>query len=360
MLRAAARALRRRPEAAQVAAFLRAAALPDGSFRDRAGQGDLYYTVFGLQALIALRGGQGAERGGRDALRGGQGAERGGSPDPLRKDAACGGALARGGSGEPPRNSLSSEPAAIRPEPAAIRPEPAAEAAGDLIFRAEPYLRSFGVGVSLDFVHTACLARCWALVAGRGPDAETRRAVLARIETWRSADGGYNPAPGAAAGTAYAGFLALGACEDLDARVPDETGLARSLTGLRSADDGYANTPAAARGSTAATAAAIVTLMELGRDVDSRTTGWLLAQHGPEGGFRAMPAAPIPDLLSTATALHALARAGVSLDEIRQPCREFVEGLWADDGGFRGHWADDAADCEYTFYGLLALGRLAS
>jgi hypothetical protein len=306
MLRAAARALRRRPEAARVAAFLRAAALPDGIFPDRAGQGDLYYTVFGLQALIALRGDQGAER---------------------------------GGSLDPPRNGLSGEPAAIRSEPAA-------EAAGDLVFRAEPYLRSFGPGVSLDFVHTACLARCWALVAGRGPDAETRRAILARIETWRSADGGYNPAPGAAAGTAYANFLALGACEDFAARVPDETGLARSLAGLRSADGGYANTPAAARGSTAATAAAIVTLVELG-------------QHGPEGGFRAMPAAPIPDLLSTATALHALAQAGVSLDDIRRPCREFVEGLWADDGGFRGHWADDATDCEYTFYGLLALGHAA-
>jgi prenyltransferase beta subunit len=359
MLRAAARALRRRPEAARVAAFLRAAALPDGSFRDRAGQGDLYYTVFGLQALIALRGDhgaergdQGAERGGQGAERGGQGTERGGSPDPPRGDAPCRGAPARGGSGEPPRNSPTGEPAAIRSEPAA-------EAAGDLIARAEPYLRSFGAGASLDFVHTACLARCWALVAKRGPDAETRRAVLARLETWRSADGGYNPAPGAAAGTAYASFLALGACEDFAARVPDETGLARSLAGLRSADGGYANTPAAARGSTAATAAAIVTLMELGRGVDSRTTDWLLAQHGPEGGFRAIPAAPIPDLLSTATALHALARAGVSLDEIRQPCREFVEGLWADDGGFRGHWADDATDCEYTFYGLLALGRLA-
>jgi len=291
MLRAAARALGRRPEAARVAAFLRAAALPDGSFRDRAGQGDLYYTVFGLQTLIALRGG---------------------SPDP-------------------PRNNASTE----------------------------PYLRSFGAAASLDFVHTACLARCWTLVAKRGPDAETRRAILARLETWRSADGGYNPAPGAAAGTAYASFLALGACEDLEARVPDDTGLARSLAGLRSADGGYANTPAAARGSTAATAAAIVTLKELGQDVDRRATGWLLAQHAPGGGFRAMPAAPIPDLLSTATALHALAQAGVSLDDIRRPCREFVEGLWADDGGFRGHWADDTTDCEYTFYGLLALGHLA-
>jgi len=306
MLRAAARAFRRRPEAAaRVAAFLRASALPGGGFANRAGAGDLYYTVFGLQILDALRPDQDAERGDRDAV-------RGGSPDP-------------------PRNNASTV----------------------------PYLRSFGAAASLDFVHTACLARCWALVAGRAPDEETRRAILARLETWRSAGGGYNPEAGDRAGTAYAGFLALGAYEDFEARLPDVAGLVRSLAGLRSSDGGYANTPEAARGSTSAAAAALVTLKELGQPVNRRAADWLLAQHCPEGGFRAMPAAPIPDLLSTATALHALAQAGVSFGEIRRPCREFVEGLWGEAGGFRGHWADEAADCEYTFYGLLALGHLA-
>ena len=305
MLQAAGRVLRCRPEAVpRVAAFLRASALPDGGFRNRAGQSDLYYTVFALQALRALRSDQ-------DGV-------RGGSPDP-------------------PRDGVTPGPAAPT----------------------ELYLRRLADGASLDFVHTACLARCWALIAPRKPDEATRRAILARLETWHSADGGYNPAPGAAAGTAYANFLALGAYEDFEAAMTDPDGLARSLASLRSADGGCANTPAAARGSTSATAAAIVTLKELGRPVERRAADWLLAQHCPEGGFRAMPAAPIPDLLSTATALHALARAGVSLDDVRQPCREFVEGLWGDGGGFRGHWADDAADCEYTFYGLLALGHLA-
>ena len=38
-----------------VAAFLRARCNPDGGFQDRAGASDLYYTVFGLDALIALQ-----------------------------------------------------------------------------------------------------------------------------------------------------------------------------------------------------------------------------------------------------------------------------------------------------------------
>ena len=39
-----------------VSAFLRERVNPDGGFQDRAGASDLYYTVFGLDALIALAG----------------------------------------------------------------------------------------------------------------------------------------------------------------------------------------------------------------------------------------------------------------------------------------------------------------
>ncbi len=67
----------------------------------------------------------------------------------------------------------------------------------------------------------------------------------------------------------------------------------------------------------------------------------------------------MPDLLSTATALHALAGLETSLDSIREPCLDFLDSLWDNAGGFHGHWADDTLDCEYTFYGLLALGHLS-
>src|SRR2546425_1260455 len=38
-----------------VAGFLRGCLNPDGGFGDRAGKSDLYYTVFGLDGLIALQ-----------------------------------------------------------------------------------------------------------------------------------------------------------------------------------------------------------------------------------------------------------------------------------------------------------------
>ena len=73
-----------------------------------------------------------------------------------------------------------------------------------------------------------------------------------------------------------------------------------------------------------------------------------------------MPQAPIPDLLSTATALHALACLERPLPSAaRERCLDFLDTLWSAEGGFHGHWADDHLDAEYTFYGLLALGHLS-
>jgi len=51
-------------------------------------------------------------------------------------------------------------------------------------------------------------------------------------------------------------------------------------------------------------------LRHLGRPADPRDAEWLLKCCLPEGGFLGGPMAPVPDLLSTATALFAFGRAG--------------------------------------------------
>jgi prenyltransferase beta subunit len=89
---------------------------------------------------------------------------------------------------------------------------------------------------------------------------------------------------------------------------------------------------------------------------------WLLSCLHPKGGFAVMPILRgniIPDLLSTATALHGLSLTGVSFDNIKERCLDFLDSLWSSQGAFRGNWADEVLDCEYTFYGLLALGYLS-
>jgi len=273
--------------------FLRAQQNPDGGFKDRAGKSDLYYTVFGIDALTALQ----------------------------------------------------------------------AEVPFD---RIECYLQPFENGPGLDFVHLCCLARCWSAMGQRARSSSLSsaeiphgREILQRLEAFRSADGGYHPTATSEFGTAYGCFLALAAYQDLKADMPDPLRMVQCLKCLETADGAWANERNIKIGSTNATAAAVTLLRHLRVPVNETVTHWLLARSHPHGGFLAAPKAPLPDLLSTATALHALAGEQVSFEHIREPCLDFIDTLWTNEGGFHGHWSDDALDCEYTFYGLLALGHLS-
>lgn len=275
-----------RESGARVIEFLREQFNADGGARDRAGESDLYYTVFALDGLAAMRAG------------------------------------------------------------------PPTDATG-------VYLRSFGDGADLDLVHRACLARCWAAMPAGGLDADTAGRILQHIETHRSTDGGYGPTPGGDSGTVYHSFLALGAYQDLDRELPNPEGLGRCVSGLRAGDGAFANQRGLKLGTTPTTAAAVVLLRELYLPVPPAVGDWLIARCDGRGGFRATPNAPLPDLLSTATALHALAALEVSVAGIRDKCLDFVDSLWTG-RAFRGHWADNVEDCEYTYYALLALGHLSS
>jgi prenyltransferase beta subunit len=266
-----------------VAGFLRRSLNADGGFQDRAGESDLYYTVFGLEALLAL-----------------------GNPAP----------------------QITSS-----------------------------YLRQFDDGASLDFVHLTCLARAWGSASGLNP--ETSAGILARLESFRSADGGFAVTTPSPTGSAYACFLAMAAFEDLGAAVPDGDRMLDCLEVVRAADGGYANRPGAGEGSTPATAAAVMVMRHLDTTPDAAVSRWLLERSYAAGGFFAAPGTPMPDLLSTATALHALAALHADIDHLREPCLDFVDTLWTSSGGFYGSWADNTLDCEYTYYGLLALGHLS-
>ena len=219
------------------------------------------------------------------------------------------------------------------------------------------YVKSVAHGRYLDFVHLVCLARLHARTAPWG--FLTRRRILDAIEGYRSADGGYHHArQNAEHGTPYAAFLATLAYTDYGRPVPRREALLESLEASRNPDGAYANEVNASTGHTNATAAAVLVRHSFGLDTDPALADWLMARHDARGGFLANPQAPIPDLLSTATALFALQAMDVSLAAIREVCTEFVELLWQENGGFSGHLVDDTPDCEYTFYALLALGVL--
>jgi hypothetical protein len=223
--------------------------------------------------------------------------------------------------------------------------------------RIRGYLRGFGAGEGLDFVHVGALARCWAAVGGM--EQSRAQSVLERLETFRARDGGYDAEPGSLHGNAYGCFVALGAYQDLGGQLPDALRLVHCLKHLETPDGAWGNAPGLPLGSTNATAAAVVLLHQLGMPVSPGVGAWLRGQAHPQGGFLAMPKAPFPDLLSTATTLHALACLDEPLrEQEKERGLEFLDSLWTADGGFHGHWADDCLDAEYTFYGLLALGHL--
>ncbi len=226
--------------------------------------------------------------------------------------------------------------------------------------RIEAFLRFFGDGARLDFVHLSALARCWAAVGRDRMPAGTEEALLARIETFRKPDGGYEGDAKLAHGTAYGVFVALGAYEDMGRTPPQPQKLIQSLKDLETPDGAWSNVDGAKTGATLATAGAVTLIRHLGFPVNEHVGDWLLARAHPEGGFLAAPNAPMPDLLSTAIVLHALAAMDRRLpSDVHERCLDFVDTLWSAEGGFHGHWADEHLDAEYTFYGLLALGHLS-
>ena len=258
----------------------------DGGVRNRAGESDLYYTVFALDSLLALQ----------------------------------------------------------------------ADAPLDNV---ESYLRGFGTGQDLDLVHQSCLARCWAAIPGGSLGSNARDQIITNLESCRTDDGGYGPEPGSKTGTVYHCFLALDTYQNLDCVIPNIDGIERCLASLVTDDGAYANEQDLKIGTTPTTAAAATLLSQLGKPVSPSIGQWLRAQCTADGGFLAMPVAPFPDLLSTATALHALAELGCTLNDIREPCLDYLDSLWTGKC-FLGHQADDRVDCEYAFYALLALGHLST
>jgi prenyltransferase beta subunit len=211
----------------------------------------------------------------------------------------------------------------------------------------DTYLRAFGTGSELDFVHQCCLARCWTDLDN--PPDFTRLAQ--HIEEHRTRDGGYNAATGEDTCTAYDCFLALGAYQDLNRPMPEPDRFISAINMMAHDTDQPRLTPILA--------ATIALCCELNQSVPASLIDDVMSCRRSEGGFVAAPKVPIPDLLSTATALHALQTAGADLAAIREPCLNFLDTLWSEQGGFCGSAMDNTIDCEYTYYGLLALGNLS-
>lgn len=231
--------------------------------------------------------------------------------------------------------------------------------------RFEGYLDSFGNGGTLDLVHLGCLARCKHLCAtlrcATAKDcAPHLAAIAANIERFRTPDGGYNVDSGARHATLYGCYLAHAAYQDAGIRMPGPDAVMGFLDALKMSDGADHNAAEGEFAVTTTIAGLLLMRHDYGYPVETSLVDRLLACADTEGGgFRITPAAPVCDLVSTATAVYTLRCLGVDIRGIALPCREFVAGLWHESGGFSGHWLDETVDTEYTFDALLTLGAFA-
>ncbi len=205
-----------------------------------------------------------------------------------------------------------------------------------------------------DLVHLASYIRCCALL-----EMPVNSLNLAELLTrFITPDGGFDNVLDSKSGNIYSCFLAMGAYHDIDQDLPEKPALLNCIKSLQLENGGFANLHGVSAASVPATAAALVIYHSLGKTPDDEALQWMLEQYD-RGGFIAAEAVGIPDMLSTAVALHSLALNGVYLKPLKNQTLDFIDSLWSNRGGFSGNWLDNTIDCEYTYYGLLALGNLA-
>jgi geranylgeranyl transferase type-2 subunit beta len=246
----------------------------------------------------------------------------------------------------------------------------------DITSRAAGFLRSCLARQASVIDFFSLLYASLLVQAAGGPDvladapADWPDRVAAALETFRTPDGGYAKAAGAASGSTYHTFL-VGLCYELLGRhLPRPGEVVRFVAARRRDDGGYVEIAPMRRSGTNPTAAAVGILQLVGGlegapamipdDVRDGVTRFLVEMPSMEGGLRANTRAPLADLLSTFTGAWTLAQLETLGRVDTGEMLRYAESLEVPAGGFRGGLWDDRSDVEYTFYGLGVVALLSS
>lgn len=225
--------------------------------------------------------------------------------------------------------------------------------------------RTLGV---IDLMNWLWLALTLQVTAGidltAGDAAGWGEEIAARLEGVRSPDGGYAKSAEGASGSTYHTFLVVLTYEMLG-RVPPRTGALTQFLYDRQRDDGgFVEIAPMRRSGTNPTAAAAAVLQLLGAmddEIRDDIRDFLRTVLSDEGGYQANSRIPFADGLSTFTALLTLQDLQLIQPDDGSRIRRYVESnLEIPTGGFRAATWDEAADVEYTFYGLATLALLES
>ena len=224
---------------------------------------------------------------------------------------------------------------------------------------------------SVDFISLVTSAVLMEMAVGVDVFADAglnrRQCVIDVLDPLRRGDGGYAKTERSGQSSTYLTFLATACKQIINAPLGDveptialvRRPAARRRRVRRNRRD--------AQSGTNPTAAAIGLLHILGgldEPVRASAANFLAQVQTADGGLRAN-SLPVADLLSTFTGLVALgdlqSNAGIpsTANIDAAAVRRFVASLETATGGFRAAVWDDAADVEYTFYGLGTLALLA-
>jgi len=194
-----------------------------------------------------------------------------------------------------------------------------------------------------------------------GPDvladapADWPQRLASTLEEFRTSDGGYAKTRDGAVGSTYHTFLVVLCLELIGQPLPERDRIATFLLGRRRDDGGFVEIAPMKNSGTNPTAAAVAVLTLLDAVTDDVRDGvgeFLRGVRGDDGGFQANERIPFSDSLSTFTGY--LTCLDLGLTDILGPrqIRKFLAELELKHGGYRAAIWDNAADVEYTFYGL--------
>jgi geranylgeranyl transferase type-2 subunit beta len=188
--------------------------------------------------------------------------------------------------------------------------------------------------------------------------------IATRLEAVRTPDGGYAKSPEGAVGSTYHSFLVVLTYQLLGLQVPRPGALIQFLYDRQRDDGGFVEIAPMKRSGTNPTAAAAAVLQILGAlDDETRADvgAFLREVRSDEGGLQANTRVPFADGLSTFTGLLTVQDLG--LPDVVDSARVrgyYEQALELPTGGFRAATWDEAADVEYTFYGLGGLALLGT
>ncbi len=192
---------------------------------------------------------------------------------------------------------------------------------------------------------------------------ERMRTVVDTLARFHRPDGGYAKTRRSGQGSTYHTFLSVACLQLVGGEVENPEQVADLIRSRRRDDGGFVELGPLRDGGTNPTAAAIGLLRMLEAmddEIRQPAVEFLAKMQTAEGGLAANTRIPVADLLSTFTGTVALADldglSAIDLDQVKR----YVTALEQPQGGFRGGAWDDAADVEYTFYGLGISALLAA